>query len=211
MFDRVELKLKAKEQIRGNLILLLMCSLIVSGASALLLFVPVIGTLASIALTPTLTVGLVLVYLNLSRGKQPDFADLFAVRKQWLKVFLLNFIVGLRIILWSMLLYVPGIIAAIRYSMVYYIFLDNPELSLDEILTMSKAMTNGHKMDIFMLGLSFVGWMFLAPFTCGLLYFWLVPYMSATIANLYGELKIDYEKSSAFSQPNAYQYTGPSY
>ena len=35
---------------------------------------------------------------------------------------------------------------------------------------------NGHKMDFFVLQLSFIGWHILAVFTLGLLEIWIVPY-----------------------------------
>jgi uncharacterized membrane protein len=73
--------------------------------------------------------------------------------------------------------------------MVYYIALDNPELSATEVINKSKTMMNGHKLDFFILGLSFIGWIILIPFTFGLLSLWLVPYMQVTYANFYNSLK----------------------
>ena len=48
---------------------------------------------------------------------------------------------------------------------------------------------NGHKMDYFILNLSFFGWAILGIFTFGLLYLWLIPYMQVTFANFYNEIK----------------------
>lgn len=48
---------------------------------------------------------------------------------------------------------------------------------------------NGHKMDYFILELSFIGWSILSVFTFGILMIWLVPYMQVTYANFYNEIK----------------------
>ena len=50
-------------------------------------------------------------------------------------------------------------------------------------------MTQGHKAEIFWLQLSFIGWIILSFFTFGILYIWLIPYMSAAMANVYETLK----------------------
>ena len=93
------------------------------------------------------------------------------------------------VFLWSLLFIIPGIIAAIRYSQAFLIKLDDPDLSATECIDKSKEMMNGHKMDYFLLILSFIVWFILGVFTCGILYLWLIPYYSTTICNFYNEIK----------------------
>ena len=50
-------------------------------------------------------------------------------------------------------------------------------------------MTEGHKFDLFVLGLSFLGWALLCVITLGIAAIWVTPYMSATYANAYNLLK----------------------
>jgi uncharacterized membrane protein len=50
-------------------------------------------------------------------------------------------------------------------------------------------MTQGHKMDLFVLDLSFIGWMLLGSITLGIAYIWVLPYMNATHINAYNSLK----------------------
>lgn len=50
-------------------------------------------------------------------------------------------------------------------------------------------MTNGHKMDLFVLELSFIGWGLLCVITLGIAGIWVMPYMSATYVNAYYSLK----------------------
>ena len=60
-------------------------------------------------------------------------------------------------------------------------------------------MTEGHKMDLFVLGLSFIGWAFLCAITLGIASIWVGPYMQATFANAYKSLR---PVAVADEQPN---------
>lgn len=108
----------------------------------------------------------------------------------YLNVVAAKFLTNLFIFLWSLLLVVPGIIKSLEYMMVDYILADNPNISPMEALRESKQMMSGHKWNAFVLGLSFLGWEILNLFTVGLLdVFYVRPYMEATFAELYLELK----------------------
>ena len=72
--------------------------------------------------------------------------------------------------------------------MSFYILADHPEITVREAMNESKRMTQGHKMDLFILQLSFIGWGILATLTFGIGYFWLIPYMQVTMANTYKKL-----------------------
>ena len=92
--------------------------------------------------------------------------------------------------LWGLLLIVPGIIKRYSYRMAPYILADRPELSGNEVLTLSRQMMNGHKWRTFVLDLSFLGWNILSALTFGLLgVFYVNPYRQCTNAELYRELK----------------------
>lgn len=92
--------------------------------------------------------------------------------------------------LWSLLLIVPGIVRAIAYSMTPYILAECPHVAPTEALKLSMRMTQGYKGDIFVLFLSFIGWMILSGLTGGLLYLLYVgPYIHTSMAGLYMELR----------------------
>ncbi len=92
--------------------------------------------------------------------------------------------------LWGLLLIVPGIIKRYSYRMAPYILADRPELSGNEVLTLSRQMMNGHKWRTFVLDLSFLGWNILSALTFGLLgVFYVNPYRQCTNTELYRELK----------------------
>ena len=83
---------------------------------------------------------------------------------------------------------IPGVIKAISYSQMFYLMADNPEMTAAEAQAKSMELMNGHKAEYFVLQLSFIGWIFLAALTLGILYIWLLPYMQTTYANYYRTL-----------------------
>lgn len=101
-----------------------------------------------------------------------------------------NILVNIFVTLWSLLLVIPGIVKIYQYRMVNYILADNPELGVMDCLRRSKEMTRGHKWNMFVLDLSFIGWQLLSGITCGILgVFYVNPYVQATNAELYVALK----------------------
>lgn len=82
-------------------------------------------------------------------------------------------------------------ILAYAYAMVPYLLRDYPELTATEALRTSRQMMKGHKWDLFVLDLTFIGWMILCCFTLGIGFIWLQPYMSAAHAHFYEDLKAE--------------------
>ena len=90
--------------------------------------------------------------------------------------------VSVKIFLWSMLLWIPGIVAAYRYRFAYYNILTDSSLSASAAIRLSCQQTYGMKMELFVLDLSFIGWAMLAALTAGILNVWLTPY--ATLCDI---------------------------
>ena len=133
-----------------------------------------------------------LLFLDFIRGeKEKLVGKLFSFFKNYGRAFGTSFMVILYTILWSLLLVIPGIIKALAYSMSYYISKDHPEYSIDECIEASKRMMDGHKGELFILELSFIGWILLSILTLGIGLLWLAPYMDTTIAHYYEELKAE--------------------
>jgi len=188
--DRVALKEQAKQQIKGNIGVLFVITLIVAAVSGLPNLIPVVGTVAMIfVVTPAFSIATVIIYLKLTQGVKPEIAELFAHFNKFWGAFKVTFFVGLFTGLWSLLFVIPGIVKAFSYSMAMYILAENPEIGALEAINRSKAMMNGHKMELFVLELSFIGWHLLGAITFGIAYIWVIPYMSATVANFYNKIK----------------------
>lgn len=135
-----------------------------------------------------LMVGIIRFYQK-SRGAPASLNEMFVPMEKFLHVSGVMVLMGIKIFLWSLLLIIPGIIKAYEYSMVPFILAENPEMSTKRAFQISKAMTNGHKWDLFVLGLSFILWFIGCIFTCGLLFIYVSPYIYATRTEAYYKLK----------------------
>ena len=103
---------------------------------------------------------------------------------QYIRVFKIMFLYEIKIILWSLLLIVPGVVKAYSWRLAPYLAAERPDLSAKEVLNLSKSMMDGKKKDAFIFDLSFIGWYLLAcvPLV-GLLYVY--PYKASADAGLY--------------------------
>ena len=188
--NRAELKSLAKSQIKGNIGILFLITLVIALVSGLANVIPVVGAAAvAIVLTPAFTLALIKIYLRLVDGKKPELGDLFAEFSNFWASFKVTFLTGLFTALWSLLFYIPGIIKGLSYSQAMYILAENPGIGAREAIDRSKAMMEGHKMELFVLILSFIGWFLLGAITFGIAYIYIIPYMCATLTNFYNSIK----------------------
>ena len=127
--------------------------------------------------------GFLLFSLNVSQRRPAGVGTLFDLFGYFFRFLWLEILMGVFIFLWSLLLVIPGIVAAYRYSMAMFIFFDDPEKGALTCIRESKAMTAGFKGQLFVLDLSFIGWALLSalPFVS----IFTMPYMSITKANYY--------------------------
>ncbi len=103
-----------------------------------------------------------------------------------------NLVVALKIILWSMLFIIPGIIKAFEFWAVDYILAVRPNLKGSEATELSKKLMDGHKMDLFVLSLSFLGWNILSAMTLNILgIVYVYPYQIATFCEFYSEIRAE--------------------
>lgn len=88
-----------------------------------------------------------------------------------------------------------------RYRMLFFILMDDPEISARQALRKATAMTRGYRWQLFLLDLSFLPWMLLGILTCGILLIWKLPHMITTYACVYDDLLLDYqEKQQKFAK-----------
>ena len=162
---------------------------IINGTSSLVSPAQVISAILSIFVTSFLALGSVSFYMKLSRNEEVTYKELFSKTGLWALYIGVTVMTSIFVGLWSMLLIIPGIIATYRYAMVDYIMVDNPNIGVFEAIRKSKEMMYGHKLDYFILQLSFLGWAILSVFTFGLLMLYVAPYMNVTCANFYYSIK----------------------
>ncbi|ACK97951.1 DUF975 domain-containing protein [Bacillus thuringiensis] len=116
----------------------------------------------------------------------------FTAGSKFIKSFLLYIVVNIYIFLWFLLFIIPGIIKSFSYAMTYFIINDHPEYSINQAITESRRMMDGHKMEYFILCLSFIGWFILSCITLGIGFLWLIPYFYTTSAAFYEEIAEEY-------------------
>lgn len=184
--------------------------LIVLVVAIVVLFALAIGIAISVFVANPIIVGARKFFINAGSGNQPRIGDVFFAFKgeYYLNIVKVMFIYNLKIFAWSLLLIIPGIVKSYEYSMIPYLLAEDPLMSSKDAFAMTKRMTDGEKFDIFVLGLSFLGWMlliyiatmipiFIIPFI-GLIVGALVaqagsillnPYIFATMTELYFALK----------------------
>ncbi len=135
------------------------------------------------------SIGMTSFFLKIARGQEVDYKELINRKDVIIPYFIISILTGIFVLLWSILLIIPGIIAAFSYSLVLYIALDDPNLGAMETIKKSKEMMKGNKWKLFCLSMSFIGWAILGIFTVGILYFWLIPYISTSSAIFYDDIK----------------------
>ena len=121
-------------------------------------------------------------------GAQREIRDLFSQFHRFGDGFCLRLLEGVFIFLWTLLLIIPGIIAAFRYAMAPFLMAENEEMTASEALSASSELMDGHKWELFCLNFSFIGWELLSGFTFGIGALFLIPYMNAAYAAFYREI-----------------------
>ncbi|WP_348635960.1 DUF975 family protein [Lactobacillus sp. ESL0684] len=97
--------------------------------------------------------------------------------------------------LWTLLLVIPGLVKSYSYAMTPYIVNDlvasGQEVGPTTGISASRELMDGHKWELFVLDLSFIGWDILAVLTLGIGFIWLIPYEQTTKANFYRNIAGD--------------------
>jgi uncharacterized membrane protein len=187
MLSNRELKRNAWDQLRKSYWMVLIVTFIVAA----------LPTASSVAAVGFVIAGPLLVgqaiYLidmieNHTDGKKIELV-IEGFKRSFVNSFVATLLVGIFTFLWTLLLIIPGIIKSLAYSMTPYIIADEPGIDALVAIRKSQEMMNGHKMELFMLGLSFIGWFLLGALTFGVGMFFVIPYYQTTLANFYLELR----------------------
>lgn len=199
MILRSELKQNAKDRLKNNwglaIGIIIVCTLIScipnllaeidSESFAISIIIPII----TLVITGPLTIGQCKFFINLANRSNPKFSDLWYGFNNMLRAIGVTLLVGVIVFIGSILFIIPGIILAFMYSQVYYIMAENPEMSIMNCLKESSRIMKGHKMDLFILELSFLGWGILMVITLGIAGLYVLPYYNATLTNFYLDIK----------------------
>ena len=160
----------------------------IAGTVTYLMVIAIVLAVAQFIIGCIVAVGYAKYNLDLMDGEEGKAGTLFDYFPQWKTMVKAGLLQAVFVFLWMLLFIIPGIIAALRYSMTNYILAENPEMGAMEAIDRSKELMDGNKWRFFCLGFSFIGWHILAgcvPVIGGLL---LLPYTSAANAAFYRDI-----------------------
>lgn len=152
-------------------------------------FIMLIAIAFTAFLSNPIIVGKRRFFMENSENKSPLDRLFFSFGKNYLKIVKVMFMQNLFIFLWTLLLIIPGIIKSYEYRMVPFILSENPDITWQRALELSREMTRGEKFNIFVLDLSFLGWIFLGILACFIGVLFVQPYIDATNAELYRKMR----------------------
>ena len=189
MLENSEIRSRAWSSLTGKwgicAIIVLVYSLLVMGLSV----IPFLGSIGSIIISGPLSLGMAIIFLRVVRDESIDVSLLFKGFDDFMRSFVAGLLVAFYTSLWLLLLIVPGIIAGLSYSLTFFIISEDPSIAPNAAITQSKAMMQGHKMELFLLQLSFIGWFLLGIITMGIAFLWIGSYYYTAMTVFYLEVK----------------------
>jgi uncharacterized membrane protein len=140
--------------------------------------------------------------LRVIRRNQPDFEQIFSGFRFWGKATWGQILMVLRILLWALLLIIPGFIKALAYSQYLFVMVDYPELSANQAINRSEEIMNGHKWEYFFFSFLIVLLALLGVLTLFIGFFWIGPWIAASQAKFYDEVHKDWlRRSGRWQEP----------
>ena len=152
-----------------------------------------LGIIALLALVTfivggTVQLGYAVYLLKQYHRQETSIGDLFSQFFRFGTGFAQKFLVGLYTALWTLLFVIPGIIKTYSYAMTPFILADDPNLTANQAITRSRELMDGHKWELFVLSLTFIGWEILGALTLGIGLLWVAPYKNAAFAAFYRQI-----------------------
>lgn len=157
--------------------------------------------IVSFILGGTVELGYAKFLLKQYDRKELQFSDLFSQFERFGTGFAQQFLRVLFTTLWMLLFIIPGIVKGLSYAMTPFILEEHPEMTASEAIKASIRLMDGHKMDLFILGLTFIGWQILACLTMGIGFLFLNPYMNAAYAAFYRSISTGRQEARAYVPP----------
>lgn len=193
MFNRSELKREARNKLSGKwpiMIAIFLIYIVIESCTQYFVERNDWFIILQVIIMAPIYLSIAKITLNLSRGEEePRISQLTYGFNNILKVIGIYSIMLVSIVIGTLLFIIPGIIVGLMFSQAIYVLADNPDIGVMDALKESCNLTKGYKGDIFILILSFFGWMILAILSLGIGLLWLMPYIEVTNAELYLFLK----------------------
>ena len=211
IMTRAEIKARAKAQLGGsifsnNWLYAVLVVIIETALVGAINAIPGVGTIASLLITGPIAYGVAKLFLKQTRdGQQMEISGLFdGFKNDFGGTFILSLMATIFISLWTLLFIIPGIVKAYSYSMAYLIKADHPEYDWKKCIDESKRLMDGHKAELFVQDLSFLGWIIVGALCLGVGTLWVTAYMNAARSQFYNDLVArDFANSQQFAAPQS--------
>jgi len=154
--------------------------------------VPILGSIVTLLIGGALALGIATFWLTIARNEDAKLEMIFSGFSNFGKALGLYLLRAIFILLWMLLLIIPGIIASISYALAFFLMSDDPNIGVMEAIDKSKKMMYGYKWKYFCLNLRFLGWILLAILSLGIGLLWVVPYIQVSFAKFYDDVKANF-------------------
>ncbi|MDD7336019.1 MAG: DUF975 family protein [Prevotella sp.] len=145
------------------------------------------GWIATLLLLPMIW-SYTVMFLDFKRKENLTVSKLFVGFNEFGRIFLTMLLQNIYIALWTCLFIIPGFVKAYSYAMTPYVLRDDPQIRYDAAISRSMKLMKGHKLQLFLLDLSFIGWVILSCCTLGIGFLFLLPYVNTAHAHFYEDL-----------------------
>jgi uncharacterized membrane protein len=137
-----------------------------------------------------LTVGLARFFMENRHGTASFSTLFFGFSHHWRNIVAVMFFRDVQVLLWSLLLVVPGIYMAYQYRMVPYLLAENSALPPQRAMHLSREAMQNETRSTVLLDLSFIGWFLGGTLLLTVGAYFAMAYYLATCAELYAALRV---------------------
>ena len=153
----------------------------------------VIGIVLYYLLDTHANVAIARYFIRYGEQRANIFTFIGGFLRRYIRTMWVYFLCGLKILLFTLLLIIPGLVKALELAIVPYVLADNPKMKTREVFEEAHLLMKGCKWKLLCLEISFLGWWLLCIITCGLAVPFFMPYYQATMAQFYRCAKQRYE------------------
>ena len=205
MMYAADFRRQAWQRLSGRWGTMVVITLLYCAVSAILAYT----FIGSLLLSGVFALGLASVTLSLTRLGEAKAESLFdGFKFNFTNAIVASALYNVFLALWTMLFVIPGLVKYYSYSMTFYILRDNPDMPANDAITASRQMMDGHKLRLFCLHLSFIGWILLAILTLGIGFLFVFPYMQTAQAAFYEDLRNRQRSFDYFGESAPRDYFG---
>ena len=131
--------------------------------------------------------GLDRILLLKLKGDKASRYDLFHYRKIAFDAIFLRLFMSVRVMLWSVLFLIPGIIAVLNYSMAPFLLAQNPGIGVPNSIRVSKHLMKGYKWKLTKLILGYADEIIISVLLLGIPFIYVMPRLKFAVAAFYRE------------------------